>query len=57
MDDLEPAIPKLNDSRDEVQDRLQEVNLGDENEHKPTFISQLLKPKFQAKIIELLREY
>ena len=39
LNDLEPAIPKLNDSMAEVQDPLQEVNLGDENEHKPTFVS------------------
>ena len=57
LDDLELAILKLDDSLAEVQDPLQEVNLGDENEHKPTFISQLLEPKFQTKLIELLREY
>ena len=57
FDDLNPAIPKLDDTMTEVQDSLQEVNLGDRNEHKPIFISQLLEPEFQAKLIELLREY
>ena len=57
LDDLEPAIPKLDDSLVEVQDPLQEINLGDKNKHKPTFISQLLEPKFQTELIELLREY
>ena len=46
LDNLNPAIPKLNDSMVEVQDPFQEVNLGDENEHKPTFIGQLLKLEF-----------
>ena len=46
LDDLEFANPKLDDSLAEVQDPLLEVNLGDENEHKPTFISQLLEPEF-----------
>ena len=57
LDDLEPAIRKLDDSKAEVQDPLQKVNLGNKNEHKPTFFSQLLKPEFQTKLIELLREY
>ena len=57
FDDLEPAISKLDDSMAEVLDLLQEVNLGDENEHKPTFVSQLLELEFQAKLIKLLREY
>ena len=57
FDDLELAILKLDDSMAEVQDPLQEVNLGDKNEHKPTFVSQLLELEFQAKLIELLREY
>ena len=57
LDDLEPAIPKLDDSLVEVQDPLQEVNLGEENKHKPNFVSQLLEPEFQTKLIELLRKY
>ena len=57
LDDIEPAITKLVDSMAKVQDPLQEVSLGDENEYKPTFVSQLLEPKFQAKLIELLKEY
>ena len=46
LDDLEPANPKLDDSLAEVQDPLLEVNLGDENEHKPTFINQLFDLEF-----------
>ena len=57
LDDLKSVTPKLDDSKSEVQDSLQEVNLGDKNEHKPMFVSQLLKPESQAKLIELLREY
>ena len=45
-DELKPAIPKLDDALAEVQDPLREVNLEDEGENKPTYISQLLEPKF-----------
>ena len=37
LNDLKPAILKLDDSLAEVQDPLQEVNLRDENEYKPIF--------------------
>ena len=57
LDDLEPVTLKLDDSKAKVQDPLQKVNLRDKTEHKPTFVSQLLEPEFQAKLIELLREY
>ena len=57
LDELKPAIPKLDESLAEVQDPLREVKLGDEGEHKPTFISQLLEPEFQTKLVKLLREY
>ena len=33
------------------------MNSGYENEHNPTFVSQLIEPKFLTKLIELLREY
>ena len=56
-DELEPAIPKLDDALAEVQDPLREVNLGDEGENKPTYISQLLEPEFQTELEKLLREY
>ena len=39
LDELEPAIPKLDDALAKVQDHLREVNLGDEGENKPTYIS------------------
>ena len=57
MDELESAVPKLDNHKANVQDPLLEVNLGDEGEHKPTYVSQLLEPDFQAKLINLLREY
>ena len=46
LDELEPANKKLDDLMAEVQDPLREVNLGDEGENKPTYISQLLEPDF-----------
>ena len=57
FENLEAANPKLDDSMAEIEDPLQEVNLGDENEHKPTFFNQLLELELQAKLIELLRKY
>ena len=46
LDELEPASKKLDDSMAEVQDPLVEVNLGDEGENKPTYLSELLNPEF-----------
>ena len=57
LDELEPANKKLDDSMAEVQDPLREVNLGDEGENKPTYISQLLDLKFQTELEALLRRY
>ena len=57
LDEVEPAIKKLDDSMAEVQDPLREVNLGDEGENKPTYISQLLEPEFQTELKNLLRKY
>lgn len=42
MSDLEAAPAKLDDLKAEVQDPLKEINLGTEEEHRPTCISQLL---------------
>ena len=57
LDELEPASKKLDDSMAEVQDPLVEVNLGDEGENKPTYISKLLEPGFQTELEALLRKY
>ena len=57
LDELEPATKKLDDSMAEVQDPLREVNLGDEGENKPTYISQLLEPEFQTELKNLLKNY
>ena len=57
LDELEPAIKKLDDSMAKVQDPLREVNLGDEGENKPTYISQLLEPEYQTELKNLLRKY
>ena len=46
MDELESVVPKLDDNKADVQDSLLEVNLGNEGEHKPTYVSQLLEPTF-----------
>ena len=39
LDEIETTILKVDDSLADVQDPLREVNLGNEGEHKTTFIS------------------
>ena len=46
LDELEPSVKKLDESMAEVQDPLREVNLGNEGENKPTYISQFLELEF-----------
>ncbi|CAL2277709.1 unnamed protein product [Prunus armeniaca] len=53
---LDFAPTALDDSLPEVEDPLQETNLGTEEDPRPTFISALLKePK--SELITLLREF
>ncbi|KAG6467747.1 hypothetical protein ZIOFF_074394 (mitochondrion) [Zingiber officinale] len=56
-EELEAAPAKLDDLKAEVQDPLLEVNLGTEEEPRPTFVSQLLEPAVQLRIIEFIKEY
>ena len=45
IEDVQEAPARLEDYRHEVQDPLEEVNLGTDQEPRITYISSLLKPK------------
>lgn len=53
--ELEMAPAKLDDLRAEVQDALEEVNLGTESGRRITFISPNLEPELKERLIRLLR--
>ncbi|CAL8163073.1 unnamed protein product [Prunus armeniaca] len=53
--DFAPAA--LDDSLQEVEDPLQEINLGTEEDPRPTFISALLKESLKSELIALLQEF
>ncbi|GKU93239.1 hypothetical protein SLEP1_g6847 [Rubroshorea leprosula] len=57
LEELDLAPAKLDDLKAEVQDPLEEVNLGTEADPKITFISGSLEPCLHDKIINILREY
>ncbi|CAL9031377.1 unnamed protein product, partial [Prunus brigantina] len=48
---------RLDDSLPEVEDPLQEINLGTEEDPRPTFISALLEEPLRSEIITLLHEF
>ena len=54
---MEELEAKLDDLKADVQGSLLEFNLGNEGEHKPIYVSQLLDPKITAKLIIILRTY
>ncbi|XP_016647201.1 PREDICTED: uncharacterized protein LOC107880389 [Prunus mume] len=53
--DFAPAA--LDNSLPEVEDPLQEINLGTEEDSRPTFISALLKEPLKSELIVLLQEF
>ncbi|CAL2266094.1 unnamed protein product [Prunus armeniaca] len=53
--DFAPAA--LDDSLPEVEDPLQEINLGTEEDPRPTFISALLKEPLKNELVALLQEF
>lgn len=57
IEELEPAPAKLDDSLAPVQNPLEEVNLGDENRHRPIYISGLITGEFRERLRNLLREF
>ncbi|OMO89495.1 Retrotransposon gag protein [Corchorus capsularis] len=57
MEELDRAPMKLDDLKAEVYDPLLEVNLGTEEEPRPTYISQLLAEEDKPRFVALLKEY
>ncbi|XP_034229479.1 uncharacterized protein LOC117638438 [Prunus dulcis] len=53
--DFAPAA--LDDSLPEVEDPLQEINLGTEEDPRPTFISTLLEEPLKSELMALLQEF
>ncbi|CAL2271601.1 unnamed protein product [Prunus armeniaca] len=56
-EELEFAPVALDDSLPEVEDPLQEINLGTEKDPRPTFISTLLEEPVKDEIIALLHDF
>ncbi|CAL2277882.1 unnamed protein product [Prunus armeniaca] len=54
---LDFASAALDDSLPEVEDPLQEINLGIEEDPRPTFVSALLKESLKSELIALLQEF
>ncbi|KAH7835325.1 hypothetical protein Vadar_025065 [Vaccinium darrowii] len=57
LEDLEAPPAKLDDLKDDVQDPLEEVNLGSEDHPKPIYVSQRLPEVVKNAYIDLLHEY
>lgn len=57
MEDLDAAPAKLDDLKADVQDPLEEINLGDVDRPRPVFVNQLLPDDVKAKFIQLLNEF
>ncbi|XP_028100105.1 uncharacterized protein LOC114299540 [Camellia sinensis] len=57
QDEAQPALIEFEAGGQATMDDLREVNLGDEGENKPTFISVNLKEEEARQYISFLREY
>ncbi|KAH7860748.1 hypothetical protein Vadar_017615 [Vaccinium darrowii] len=57
LEDLEVSPAKLDDLKADVQDPLEEVNLGSEDHPKPIYVSQRLPEVVKNAYIDLLHEY
>ncbi|GKV42187.1 hypothetical protein SLEP1_g49624 [Rubroshorea leprosula] len=57
LEELDLAQAKLDDLKAEVQDPLEEINLGSESEPKVTFISGSLELQTRDQIVRLLHEF
>ncbi|CAL2270827.1 unnamed protein product [Prunus armeniaca] len=57
VEELEFAPAALDDSLPEVEDPLQEINLGTKDDPKPTFISVLLDEPLKGEIIAPLHDF
>ncbi|GKV24835.1 hypothetical protein SLEP1_g34389 [Rubroshorea leprosula] len=57
LEELDLAPAKLDHLKAEVQDPLEEINLGSESAPKVTFISDSLEPQTRDQIVRLLHEF
>ncbi|GKV49877.1 hypothetical protein SLEP1_g56600 [Rubroshorea leprosula] len=57
LEELDLAPAKLDDLKAEVQDSLEEINLGSKSEPRVTFISGSLEPQTRDEIVRLLHEF
>lgn len=54
LEDLDAAPAKMDDLKADVQDPLEEINLGDSEHPRPVYINQLLLDEVKKKFIQLL---
>ncbi|KAH7840681.1 hypothetical protein Vadar_020181 [Vaccinium darrowii] len=57
FEDLEAAPTKLDDLKADIQDPLDEINLGSEEEPNPVYISQLLPEDVKERFTQLVKEF
>ncbi|KAH7858385.1 hypothetical protein Vadar_023231 [Vaccinium darrowii] len=57
LEDLEAPPAKLDDLKADVQDPLEEINLGSEDQPKPIYVSQRLPEVVKSAYVNLLHEY
>lgn len=55
LEELKPALVKMEDTKAEVTDLLVELNLGNSEDNRPVFISQLLGGDERQGIIDILK--
>lgn len=51
LEDLKVAQAKLDDLKADIEDPLEEFDLGSEEEHKPTYVTQLLPTRLKENTI------
>lgn len=56
-DDVQKALPQLEDGVQSTVDELKELNLGTLEDPRPTFISAILTPQEERDYFKLLVEY
>ena len=57
IEHIKEAPPHLQDDQHEVQDPLEEINLGVEKEPRITYVSSLLKEEVKKELVSLLKEF
>ncbi|KAM1807967.1 hypothetical protein ACFX11_030903 [Malus domestica] len=57
LDKVQAVLAKLDDSRPQVTNPLEEINVGTTNDPRPLFISALLPHAMKVKLHQLLHEF